>query len=281
MLFDRASNAAVRHVAVATLTGAAMAAVSVITPAMAQTGGDDLAKKLSNPVASLISVPFQSNFDAGIGPGGKGTRFTLNVQPVIPFELGPDWNLISRTVVPIISQRNILRNSGTQTGVGDVAQSFFFAPSRPGPGGILWGVGSILLFPTGSNDLLSARQFGAGPTAVALTQQGAWTIGGLGNHIWSFAETRRGARDISVTFLNPFVSYAAGGGWTFGLAAEATYDWTTRKWAAPVLATASKLMTVGQQPMSFTVGVKYNALTTPGSAKGWGVRASVVFLFPT
>jgi hypothetical protein len=250
-------------------------------PAAAQSDSEELAKQLSNPVAKLISVPLQSTFDSGLGPDRKGSRYTLNVQPVVPFSLNAEWNLISRTIVPIISQRNIIRNSGAQTGVGDVLQSFFFAPSKPGPGGIIWGVGPVLLLPTGSDKLLSGHQFGAGPTAVALTQQGAWSVGVLANHVWSFAETRRGARDISTTFINPFVSYAAGDNWTLGLAAEPTYDWTTRKWAMPVVTTVSKLVKFGGRPVNFTVGAKYNAVTTPGSPKGWGVRAAVVFLFPT
>jgi hypothetical protein len=165
----------------------------------------ELAKKLSNPIASLISVPIQYNFDQGIGPADDGRKHFVNVQPVIPFSLNSDWNLISRTIVPIVGQEDIFPGAGSQYGLGDTVQSLFFSPKLPS-NGIIWGVGPVILLPTGTDRLLSAEKWGAGPTAVALTQQNGWTFGVLANHIWSFAGDDARS-DVNATFLQPFISY--------------------------------------------------------------------------
>lgn len=238
----------------------------------------DLAKQLSNPVASLISVPFQFNYDRGYGPD-DGFRATLNIQPVVPITLNDDWNLISRTILPLITQNDIAGPSGTQSGLGDTTQSLFFSPKAPGPGGIIWGVGPAMLLPTATDDLLGSGKWGAGPTAVLLKQSGPWTYGVLANHIWSFAGDDDRS-DVNSTFLQPFLSYTTPDAWTFGLNTESTYDWTNDEWSVPINATVAKLVKFGHQPVSFTVGARYWAQSPENGPEGWGFRGVVTLLFP-
>ncbi|MBB4005658.1 transporter [Aurantimonas endophytica] len=238
----------------------------------------DLAKQLSNPIASLVSVPFQFNYDGGFGPD-DGDRVTLNIQPVIPITLNEDWNLISRTIVPVIWQNDVAGRSGDQFGLGDTVQSLFLSPKAPGPGGVIWGVGPVFLLPTGTDPLLGGEKWGAGPTGVALKQSGPWTYGVLANQIWSFAG--EGDRDdVNATFLQPFVSYTTPDAWTFALNTETTYDWEHEAWSVPVNFTVSKLVKFGDQPVSLQAGVRYWAESPEGGAEGVGFRTSVTFLFP-
>jgi hypothetical protein len=248
--------------------------------AVAQADDSDLAKKLSNPVAALISVPFQFNFDHRIGGLEKGQRASVTLQPVIPIALSHDWNLISRTIIPSVTQTNIFQGAGTQTGLGDIVQSFFLSPTEPSNNGIIWGVGPVVLAPTGTNDLLSGRQWGAGPTAVILQQNHGWTYGLLANHIWSFAETRSNAASVNTSFVQPFVSYTTSDQWTYTLSSETTYDWNRGKVMVPINAIVSKLVKFGDQPVSLGLGVRYSAMSPNSGAKGFGARASITFLFP-
>lgn len=239
----------------------------------------DLAQQLTNPVASLISVPIQYNFDQRIGATGSGTRHLINVQPVVPFSLDAEWNLISRTIVPIVAQDSIFNGSGSQFGLGDTVQSFFLSPKIP-QRGIIWGVGPVMLLPTGTDRLLTTEKWGVGPTAVVLTQIDRWTFGALANHIWSVAGDD--ARpDISATFLQPFVSYTTADAWTFALNTESTYDWTTSSWSVPINFSISKLTKIAAQPVSLGAGIRYWAESPAGGPEGLGVRATMTFLFPT
>lgn len=253
-------------------------AASMATAGAAWSQDADLAKQLSNPVSSLISVPFQYNYDCGFGPD-DGCRSLLNFQPVVPISLNEDWTMISRTVVPIINQNDIAGPSGTQSGLGDITQSLFFSPTKSGPGGIIWGAGPVFLIPSGTDDLLGGEKWGAGPTAVALKQTGPWTYGILANHIWSFAGSDDRA-DVNSTFLQPFLSYTTADAWTFALNTESTYNWVTDEWAVPINATVAKLVTFGEQPVSLTAGVRYWAESPEGGPEGLGLRLAVTFLFP-
>ncbi|WP_050577424.1 hypothetical protein [Sinorhizobium arboris] len=258
---------------------AAVATAAACGVAQAQdSSGADLAKQLSNPIASLISVPFQLNYDRGFGPD-DGHRVTLNVQPVIPVSLNEDWNLISRTILPVISQSDIAGPSGDQFGLGDTVQSFFFSPKEPTAGGIIWGAGPVFLIPTGTDDLLGGEKWGIGPTAVVLKQDGPWTYGALANHIWSFAGDDDRA-DVNSTFLQPFLSYTTPDAWTFAVNTESTYDWESDEWSVPINFQVSKLVKVGEQPVSITAGARYWAAAPDNGPQGWGARLAVTFLFP-
>lgn len=246
--------------------------------AVAQDSSADLAKKLSNPVASMISVPFQFNYDRGYGPE-DGNRETLNIQPVVPISLNDDWNLISRTIMPVIWQDDIAGPSGQQFGLGDITQSLFLSPRHPGPGGLIWGLGPVFLIPTATDDLTGSGKWGAGPTGVALKQEGPWTYGLLANHIWSFAGQDDRA-DVNSTFLQPFLSYTTHDAWTFTLNTESTYDWEGDQWSVPVNVMVGKLVKFDQQPVSFTAGLRYWADAPENGPEGLGFRFVVTFLFP-
>lgn len=255
------------------------AASLAAAPVGAQPSSEELAKKLSNPVAALISVPIQINYDDEIGKAELGKKWTINVQPVIPIEIDTHWNVISRTIVPLVSQTDIFAGSGRQTGLGDVVQSLFFSPKAPTAGGWIWGAGPVFLLPTGTDDLLSGGKWGAGPTAVVLRQKDGWTFGALGNHIWSFAgDSARSP--ISATFVQPFVSFTTKTATTYGLNTESTYDWKSSRWTVPLNASVSQVLRVGDQLISVAGGLRYWGQAPDSAPSGWGARVVVTLLFP-
>ncbi|GHB32700.1 transporter [Salinicola rhizosphaerae] len=239
----------------------------------------DLAKQLSNPVANLISVPFQLNYDEDLGSDGRGERFLLNIQPVIPFGISRDWNLISRTILPIVSQDDVVPGQGSQFGTGDVVQSLFFSPKAPTASGLIWGAGPVFLLPTASENTLGSDKWGAGPTGVVLRQSGPWTTGLLANHIWDVAG-ESGRPDINSTFVQPFASYTTADAWTYGMNTESTYDWEASQWSVPINAFVTKLTSLGAQPVSFGGGIRYWAEQPESGPEGWGVRLIATLLFP-
>jgi hypothetical protein len=236
----------------------------------------DLAKQLSNPVASLISVPLQQNFDFGMGPGGDGYKATLNVQPVVPITFTEDWTLILRTIVPIAYQEDVTGPGETQFGLGDTTQSFFFSPAKPG--GIIWGAGPVLYYPTATDEALGGEKWGAGPTIVVLKQAGHNTVGLLANHIWSIAGDDSRA-DISTTFMQPFFSHTTPRATTYTLNTETTYDWLREQWTVPINVTVTQLMKLGKQPVSIGGGLRHYA-EKPAGGPDWGFRVVVTWLFP-
>jgi hypothetical protein len=254
----------------------------------------ELAKQLSNPIASLISVPFQANEDFGYGPSHNGYKFTLNFQPVIPISLTKDWNVIVRTILPVVSQHdlfyveNLPKNSPlqpqnrSQDGLSDTLQSFFFSPKEPGPFGLIWGIGPALLYPTGTHPFLGTGTFSLGPTVVLLKQDHGLTIGALMNQIWSVASAD-GRKNVSQMFLQPFLSYTTKTHTTFTVNTEATADWNNTpgdaKWTIPVIFSISQILKIGKQPISIQIAGKYYA-DSPRYGPDWGVRLNFTLLYP-
>ncbi len=235
----------------------------------------DIAQKLNNPVASMISVPFQSNFDFGGGPGDDGYQYKLNFQPVIPFKLSDEWNLISRTIIPFIDQDNRI-GRGSESGLGDTTASFFFSPNKTEP--FIWGIGPDFLLPTATDDKLGSEQWGAGPTALILKQEHGWTYGMLASHVWSlWGDDDRDY--VSLTFLQPFLSYTTQQHTTYGVNLESTYDWNAGEWTVPLNFQVSQLVKLGGHPVNFQLGARYY-LDKPEGGPDWGLRFAVTFVFP-
>ncbi len=189
-----------------------------------------LAKDLANPIAALISVPFEGNYDTNIGANDSGSRYTVNIQPVFPISLNDDWNIISRTILPVISQNDIIevagQGSGSQSGFGNTLQSLFFSPKLT-VDGWTWGAGPVFQIPTATDDLLGGDQWGAGATAIVLRQfGGGWTSGMLANHVWSFADDKD-AR-LSNTYMQPFLSWTTPDAWTYAINSQFKLHCVTR-----------------------------------------------------
>lgn len=262
----------------------ALIAVMSAGPAMAaeapsgdaQANAAELAKKLQNPIANLISVPVQNNWDFGVGQA-NAMRFTANVQPVIPFSIGDNWNLITRTIMPVIHAESPMQGGASVTGFGDIVQSFFLSPKEP-VGGWIVGGGPVFLYPSASDNTLGGEKWGAGPTAVALKQDSGWTYGMLANHLFDFAGNASRS-DVNATFMQPFVSYTTKTFTTVGVNTESTYDWELQRWTVPLNLTVQQLVKFGSQPVAFTVGGRYYAEKPDGGAD-WGLRFVVTLLFP-
>ncbi len=247
----------------------------------AKANNSDLAKQLSNPIADLISLPFQLNYNDGYGEDGDGEQTLLNIQPVIPITLNTDWNVISRTIVPIVSQDGLIPGEGSQFGFGNTTQSLFFSPAKPaefGSFGMVWGVGPVFQIPT-ATDNVANNQWLAGLTGVALVQEGPWTVGALANHLWSVSGNDKFG-DVSASFLQPFVSYTTAKATSFTLNTETTYDWKDEQWSVPINALVGQVVKIGNRPVQFNLGARYWAESSEFGPEGWGGRFQMTLLFP-
>ena len=236
-----------------------------------------LAKKLSNPISDLVSVPFQFNWERKVGPL-ELSQFILNVQPVIPFTLNPDWNLILRVIVPFVGQPPFFPGDLGEFGIGDMTTSFFFSPHSKG--GFTVGFGPAFVTTESYEPTIGTGQYSVGPTAVALNQSGKLTIGVLWNQVWSFAGDPR-RRSVNQMFLQPFLAYQATKTITLTVQSETTADWhaTTDNWTVPINFLISKLSSFGVFPASYQFGVGVYPVH-PSLGPQWKIRANIVILLP-
>jgi hypothetical protein len=261
------------------LAVALIAAVLSVTAVAEEKTEKDLAQELTNPIADLMTIPIQLNVDDNIGLNDKGQKTTLNIQPVIPFQVNEDLNLITRTIVPVVRQEDIVTGQGSQSGLGDINVQLFFSPRKPTSSGVIWGGGAVLLLPTATDSLIGAEKWGAGPAGVALKMNGPWTYGGLANHIWSFAGDDDRA-DINNTFLQPFAAYTWSNNWTVSLQSESTYNWKQQEWSIPVNVSAAKLVFPGGLPVSLQAGVGRWLETPDAGPEGWRFRLQANIVLP-
>ncbi|MDI6731545.1 MAG: transporter [Candidatus Margulisbacteria bacterium] len=251
--------------------------LAVTTAEADETKVQHLAKQLQNPVASLISVPFQNNWYSGLGAAGNGTEYLLRFQPVIPALINNDWLLVTRPIFSYISQQNVVGTT-SQTGLGDTQIEIFFSPARASGDGVTWGLGPILQIPTAAEALLGAEKWGIGPAACLHKQNGPWTTVALLNHVWSFTGNNNRS-DICATFLEPIFAHSSKKGTTFVLMSESTYDWISNRWAIPLEAGVSQVLPLFGHYWSFSATGIYN-LDYPGNINKWAARFTVTLILP-
>lgn len=238
----------------------------------------ELAKKTQNPVADLISVPLQSNFNFGTGSKEKMV-YVLNVQPVIPISLTDDWNLITRIVTPIINQPSLFPGVSSATGLGDINPSVFLSPAKPGS--FIWGVGPTFTLPTASDRLLGSGKWSMGPAGILLNITGPWVVGALVSNQWSFAGW--GERKVNAMLVQPFVNYNLPDGWYLTSSPIVTANWAADKagdvWTVPLGGGVGKLFRIGKLPINTQLAA-FGNVAKPEFGSDWQLRFQIQFLFP-
>ena len=237
---------------------------------------EDLAKAAQNPVGDLISLPFQNNMNFDVGPDER-TQDVLNIQPVWPISLSQNWNFITRTILPVISQP--APGADRTSGLGDINFTGFVSPKDAGK--VIWGAGPSIVFPSASDDVLGSDKWSAGPSIVGLTMPGQWVVGGLVSNVWSFAgEEER--TDINSFLFQYFVNYNFPTGWYLTSAPVVTANWkaeSDERWTVPFGGGIGKVFRIGRQPINMQTQAFYNVETPTGGAR-WQWRLQIQLLFP-
>jgi opacity protein-like surface antigen len=238
---------------------------------------EDLAKKSQNPIADLVSLPFQSNTNFNAGPFNRAQE-VLNIQPVVPLHINADWNMISRTIIPVISQPSPIFDNNTN-GIGDITQSLFFSPAHPGA--LIWGAGPVFTIPSATDPILGTGRTLVGPTAVFLVTPGHWVIGVLLNNQWSVGANPLRA-PVNEFLAQPFVNYNMAHGWYLTSSPVITANWLAapdQRWTVPIGGGFGRIFKIGQQPVSANIAGYYNVVRPTGTSN-WQLRAELSLLFP-
>jgi hypothetical protein len=262
-----------------------LAFLALALPTLAQVkepegaSAEELQKATQNPVASLISVPLQNNSNFNIPPNDR-IQNVFNIQPVIPVNVGTDWNLIIRWIAPIIWQP--VPTGAPDTGFfgfGDMQPTFFLSPKK---GKLIWGVGPAFVIPSATNQrFLGQGKFSLGPSVVALVQPGHWTVGGLVNNVWSVAGPSERA-DVNQMLLQYFINYNLKKGWFITISPIITADWKAtgdNRWVVPFGGGVGRIMKLGHQPVNISAQF-YGNVVHPPSGSPWSMRLQLAFLFP-
>ena len=238
-----------------------------------------LAKASQNPVSSLISVPFENNTTFNNGTEDSVVNI-LKIKPVIPMSFGENWNLINRTIVPVIYQEERFPDEGNRFGLGDVTYQGFFSPKKTGK--LIWGLGPQLGLPTGM-DRLTSNQWTLGPAAVVLMMPGHWVVGTLISNVWDFGDGYEPSEDVNFFSVQYFINYNMKGGWYLTTAPTITANWEADdsgdKWTVPFGGGVGRVFKIGNQHLNMKVSGYYN-VEKPQYASDWNLQTQLTFMFP-
>ena len=257
--------------------GALFGALLLPTIAQAQ-DTQALAKQAQNPVAAMISLPFQNNFNFGVGPNDD-LQYDLNIQPVFPFKLSDDWNLISRSILPLFYQPTIAPGVGDVFGLGDIQEQLYLSPRKSSS--FIWGAGPVVQFPTATDMAIGSGKWAAGPGAVAVVMTGPWVFGAVANNIWSYAGDGDRA-DVDLLTVQPFVNYNLADGWYLTSSPIITANWiadSDNRWTVPIGGGVGKILRIGPQRVNAQL-TAYDNVVTPDGGADWQIRLQIQFLFP-
>lgn len=257
----------------------AMTAVQAVAQSKAEAENTEaLQKAAQNPIADMISIPLQNNFNFGVGPQDK-MQYVGNIQPVVPFHATENWNVITRTIVPFVYQPELAPGVGDVFGLGDIQFTAFLSPAKSGE--FIWGVGPILQMPSGTDDSITSGKWAAGPSAVALKMDGHWVYGALANYISSFAgQSDRGA--VSQWLIQPFVNYNMADGWYLTSAPIITANMmvdNSDRWTVPIGGGVGRIIRIDKLPVNISLQGYYN-VATPDAGPDWSIRFQIQLLLP-
>ena len=255
------------------LTTLALAALLLPVPLSAEMSTEEIAKASQNPLTAMYSLPIQNNTYFG-----DEVRNMANIQPVLPFDVGDDWTLVTRTVLPVVY--NGMQHGSDDWGLGDTTMTGFFTPKKTGSSGIVWGVGPTVLIPTSTDHTsMGVGEWGAGVSAVALAVHGKWVYGGLISNVWSFS----GDKKVNSMTLQPFVNYNLGDGVFIASVPIITANWKAdshNTWTIPVGLGVGKAMKMGSTPFTAQIHAYYNVERPDFNDEKWQMRVQVQWLFP-
>jgi len=241
--------------------------------------GPDLAKLVQNPIATVISVPFQNNLTFGTGPD-HDPQDVMNIQPVLPLRLNDDWNVITRTIVPVIYEPPLSLGGASFGGIGDISLALYFSPSRTSTS-LIWGIGPAFIFPSANHEVLGQGKFSAGISAVALSIQGPWLVGMLVTQVASVSGVSyRGP--VSQMLIQPFINYNFPHGWYLTSSPIITANWkasSSQQWTLPVGAGGGRAFRLGRQAMNAQLQA-FDDVEHPRGGGNWTFRIQFQLLFP-
>ena len=240
---------------------------------------EQVLQRLANPLAALASFSLTADFDYHIGPLEEGHRTTMSVQPQVPLSLGEEWNIVSRTILPVIYQEETFPGAGNQFGVGDLTEAVYLVAAQPSRRGWIGGVGPIFRLPVGSDDLLSSKKWALGPSLALIRQQDDFTFGVIASQLWSFAGSDR-RPDISVLTFDPFATWRMVGLWNLTLHLPSSYDFRADQWTIPAALTVEKLVSFQKAPVTISFGIRWWADGPDSGPHDLGFRFGLTLVFP-